>query len=79
MGSILSHPPAGAPGKALPRDMTLPYLRLRPGRLLSLPHSQLRPGNLLSLFLSPLVVRILTGLTAPLLSSEWGVLGEWGA
>ena len=68
----------GLTRKALPGDMTLPQLRLRPGRLLSLPHLRLRPGRLLSLFLSPPVIRILTDSTAPLLSSEWGVLGEWG-
>jgi hypothetical protein len=67
----------GLPREALPGDMTLPQLRLRPGCLLSLPHLRLRPGHLLSLILSPPVVRILTVLTAPLLSSEWGVLGEW--
>ena len=68
----------GLPREALPGDMTLPQLRLRPGRLLSLPHLRLRPGRLLSLFLSPHVVRIMTESTAPLLSLEWGVLGEWG-
>ncbi len=65
----------GLPREALLGDMTLPLLRLRPGRLLSLPHLRLRPGRLLSL--RP-VVPILTDSTVPLLSSEWGVLGEWG-
>ena len=54
----------GLPLEALPGDMTPPQLRLRPGRLLSL-------------FLSPPAVPILTGSMAPLLSSKWGVLGEW--
>jgi hypothetical protein len=65
----------GFPREALLGDKTLPPLRLRPGRLLSLPHLRLRPGRLLSF---PLVVQILTDSTVPLLSSDWGVLGEWG-
>ena len=56
----------GLPREALPGDMTPPHLRLRPRRLLSPPHLRLRPGRLLSLFLSPPIVWILTGSTAPL-------------
>ena len=73
--SILSHPPVGAPARASSRGHDPPSVATAT-RASSIPPSlRLRPGRLLSL---PPVVQILTDSTAPLLSSEWGVLGELG-
>ena len=73
--SILSHPPAGAPARGSSQGHDPPSVAAVT-RASSIPPSFAAAPRTSSV--PPPVVQILTDSTAPLPSSEWGVLGAWG-